>query len=228
MVSPLVSHLAHVELLAPDPTEAIDGLLSGRALTFVAADGRSVYLRGIDDPLSYSLKVTDAAADGLGHVAWRARGPQALQLAVTALAASGRGLGWTRGDVGHGPAYRFQGPSGHVHEVLWEADPRPARSPDTAMTRLDHVTLSCAATPDQDARFLVETLGFRPVPAPLGLALTVSGQGVDIAFVAAAAGARSVHHVGMVLAAHVAAPLASHLPIRGATAVSPAFSPPAT
>lgn len=228
MGRPLVSHLAHVGLLAPDPAEAIHDLVATHALAFVAAEGRSAYLRGSDDVLRYSLKVTDAPATGVGHVAWRSRDPRALHDAVVALAASGRGLGWIAGDVGHGPAYRFQGPSGHVHELLWEADPGvrgdPARP--TALARLDHVTLTSAFAPELDAAFLADLLGFRRLAGAAGARLSASGDAFEIAFVAAPhGGGRGLHHVGMRLAGHVRClPGAVGLCIEASTAVSPAFS----
>jgi hypothetical protein len=32
----------------------------------------------------------------------------------------GCGIGWTDGDEGHGPAYRFSSPDGHVFELYYE------------------------------------------------------------------------------------------------------------
>jgi catechol 2,3-dioxygenase len=205
MRSPLVAQLAHVELLVPDAAGAIGALVGAHALAFAAAHAGSAFLRGSEDWLRYSLKVTDAAALGVGHVAWRTSSAETLRQAVAALAASGRGLGWTAGDVGHGPSYRFQGPSGHVHEVLWEAEGAPADGPGrpTALAGLDHVTLTGPSAPERDAAFFADVLGFRRVPGPpaderTGVRLAATGGGFDLEVVAAAPGcARGLHHVGM-------------------------------
>lgn len=224
----LVAHLAHVEVLQPDPAEAIHGLIAARSLAFVAAQGPSTYLRGSADVLSYSLKVTPAPHGGVGHVAWRSAGPDALRRAVGALAASGRGLGWIEGDVGHGPAYRFQGPSGHVHELLWEAEPGPSGDPaaTTALERLDHVALTCPFAPERDADFLSTLLGFRRVAGPAGVALSATGDACEVVFLAAGdASARGgLHHVGMRPAPHAGGPpVPGGLHIEATPGVSPAF-----
>ena len=35
---------------------------------------------------------------------------------------SGRGMGWTDGDLGHGPAYAFTTPDGHILEIYYETE----------------------------------------------------------------------------------------------------------
>ena len=87
-----------------------------------AREGQSVYLRGWGDYLRYSLKLTEAPQAGLGHLALRAWSPEALERRVAAIEATGLGLGWIDGDVGHGPAYRFTDPDGHVFELYYEAE----------------------------------------------------------------------------------------------------------
>jgi hypothetical protein len=190
MASPLVSHLAHVELLAPDAARVIRRLLDDEGLVVACALGGSAFLRGGADPLGYSVKVTEAATAAVGHVAWRSRGPDELERAVAALAASGRGLGWTAGDVGHGPAYRFQSPSGHVHELLWEAVEAPM--PVAGAVRLDHVTLPCPGDPADAARYFVRVLAFAatPAPAPRGIDLTSGARGPEMTLVPAGGAAR--------------------------------------
>jgi len=71
-----VAQLAHVELLTPKPDETLwffKGLLG---LQETARRGQSVYLRGYEESYHHSLKITEAAAPGLGHVAWRSTSPQ--------------------------------------------------------------------------------------------------------------------------------------------------------
>jgi len=236
MPPPLVSALAHVELLAPDPAATARLLTVAGALAFVGADRRAVYLRAAADPLRYSVKIAAGAAGGVGHVAWRSSGPEALRAAVAAVAASGRGLGWTPGDLGHGPSYRFQSPSGHVHELLWEADPRApgADAAATSMRCLDHVALACAADPERDADFFARTLAFRrlaPAAAGATALLSAAGGRYDIGFVPVTAPARGgLDHVGMLLApGGPACPMAPgdhgiRVACAEAAAISPAFS----
>ena len=73
-------------------------------LTVSAQDGDSTYLRGWDDYEFHTLKLTAAKTNGLGHFAFRASSDDALQRRVQAVEAAGLGLGWTDGDLGHGPA----------------------------------------------------------------------------------------------------------------------------
>ena len=61
-----------------------------------------------------------------------ARGARRRSTGSAAIDATGRGQGWIDGDHGHGPAYRFTDPDGHVFELLYEADryePPPGLAP---------------------------------------------------------------------------------------------------
>ena len=71
-----VSHLAHVELRTPRLTETLAFLTSVFGLRESHRDGSSVYLRAWGDFYHHTLKITDAAQPGLGHVAWRATSPR--------------------------------------------------------------------------------------------------------------------------------------------------------
>jgi catechol 2,3-dioxygenase len=66
------------------------------------------------------LKITEGERPALGHIGWRADGPEALDDVVAHLERTGCGLGWADDDRGHGPAYRFHSPDGHSHEVFWD------------------------------------------------------------------------------------------------------------
>jgi catechol 2,3-dioxygenase len=108
-------------------------------------------------------------------MALRAWNADALDRLVSAIERSGRGEGWIEGDHGHGRAYRFTDPDGHVFEVLYEADryvaPReqapslknqPGRytARGAAVKRLDHVNLLAADV--RGARdFATDVLGYR-------------------------------------------------------------------
>lgn len=115
-----IAHLGHIELLTPKP-EASLGFFTGLlGMAVVHREGRSVYLRAYGDFAATSLKLTEAAQPGLGHVAWRTVSAPALERRAAALEASGLGLGWSNGDWGHGRCYRFRDPDDHPMEVYYE------------------------------------------------------------------------------------------------------------
>lgn len=170
-----VAQLAHVEIFTPKPEETLWFFKDLLALEETEREGQSVYLRAYEDFYHHTLKVTESDKPGLGHVAWRADSPQALERRVQALEASGAGRGWIDGDRGHGPAYRFETPDGHKMEILWEVDyyeapedkrtellNRPQKRPlkGVPVRRLDHVNLLCSeVSPNKE--FLMQQLGFR-------------------------------------------------------------------
>jgi catechol 2,3-dioxygenase len=115
-----VAHLGHLELLTPTPDESLRFFVDVLGMTEAGRQGDSVYLRGWDDYEHHSLKLTASHSSGLGHMAFRTRSPQALQRRVAALTGSGYDLGWTDGDLGHGPAFRCRDPDGHLIELYYE------------------------------------------------------------------------------------------------------------
>jgi len=170
-----LAHLAHVELLTPKLEESRRFFVDVMGMVESGRDGRSVYLRGWDDYEHHSLQLTESEKPGLGHYAFRAASPQALQRRVAALENSGRGKGWRENNVGHGPAYCFTDPDDHnleiYYETKWYEPPeelRPAlknqasRFPDrgVGLRRIDHVNL-LAADVRATRQFLQEFLGFR-------------------------------------------------------------------
>jgi catechol 2,3-dioxygenase len=171
----LISQLAHVEVLSPKPEETVRFLHDVLGLESSGQVGQSAFLRGWGDLFHHSIKVTEAPAAGLGHIGWRAGGPDELRLAAQALADGGHGEGWTEGDTGHGPAYRFRNPEGHVNEVFWDVDwfapsdeqrsPLPNRTQKfqprgAAARRIDHVTVFCADVAANRA-FYCDVLGWK-------------------------------------------------------------------
>ena len=170
-----VAHLAHAELLTPRLEESLRFFTEVMGLYVSARRGDSVYLRGWDDYEHHTLKLTAAPQPGLGHLAFRAQSPEALARRVAALEASGWGLGWHEGEPGHGPAYRFTDPDGHLIELYYETEwfrpdehSRPALKNQASrfpakganLRRLDHLNLlvSDVAT---NRRFYQEYLGLR-------------------------------------------------------------------
>ncbi|MCS7172361.1 MAG: catechol 2,3-dioxygenase [Armatimonadetes bacterium] len=175
MVPPLVAQLLHVELLTPKPEETYWFFHDLLGMEETTRHGPSVYLRAYEDTYHHTLVITEAPTAGLGHIAWRAPSPEGLQAAVERLAESGYGCGWSEGDVGHGPAYRFTTPEGHPMEILWEVEyyqappekrtalrNRPQRRPlrGVPVRRIDHVNLLASSIPPM-RRFFQEVLGFR-------------------------------------------------------------------
>jgi catechol 2,3-dioxygenase len=100
--------------------ESLDFFTRVYGLTESGRDGDSVYLRAFDDYEFHSLKLTRHHTTGVGHIGYRAASPEALARRVAAIEAAGYGIGWTDGDLGHGRAYRFADPFGHVFELYWD------------------------------------------------------------------------------------------------------------
>ena len=92
--------------------------------------GQSVFLRGWGEYQPYSLKLTESSDLRPRHMALRAYSADALTRRVAAIEATGLGDGWIDGDHGHGPAYRFRDPDGHVFEVF--GSPTATRRPSTS------------------------------------------------------------------------------------------------
>jgi catechol 2,3-dioxygenase len=170
-----LAHIGHAELLTPFPDQSLRFFVDLFGMEIEAQEGGSVYLRGWGDYQRYSLKLTESALPGLGHMAIRAWDPAALERRVEAIERTGLGIGWIDGDHGHGPAYRFTDPDGHPMELYYETDVyaapehlRPALKNvpqryvgrGAAVKRLDHVNL-LAADVTANRRFAEEQLGFR-------------------------------------------------------------------
>jgi catechol 2,3-dioxygenase len=170
-----VAHLGHLEIFSPKPDESLNFFVNVMGMTQSGSKGDSVYLRGWDDYERYTLKVTASNTSGMGHMAFRARSPQALERRVAALKGSGYDIGWNDGDLGHGPAFVCQDPDGHNIELYYEtewyqapaelkpslknqAQRYPARGVN--VRRLDH--LNCLAVDIKANRiFFEDYLGFR-------------------------------------------------------------------
>jgi catechol 2,3-dioxygenase len=74
-----LAHLAHVELLTPRPEESLRFFTEVFSLTESGRQGQSVYLRAWDDYEHHTLKLTESPVAGLGHFAYRATSPEALE-----------------------------------------------------------------------------------------------------------------------------------------------------
>ena len=216
-----LAHLAHVELLTPKPEESLRFFIDVMGMTESGRYGESVYLRGWDDYEHHTLKLSAAKNAGMGHFAYRATSPEALQRRVAIIDKAGLGRGWTDGDLGHGPAYAFATPDGHGMEIYYEtewyqappglkpalknqAQRFPARGVNAR--RLDHMNLLTSDVV-QLRQFLEEVLGLRTTEKivldsgqEVGAWVTCNNKSYDLAFTLDHYGAHGrFHHVSYAL-----------------------------
>ena len=171
----LISQLAHVEFFSPKPDETVAYLIDVLGMEHSEDHGDSVYLRGWGDYFHHSVVVKPGPAPALSHVAWRAAGEEQLKTAVARLEEKGAGEGWFDETPGHGPAFRFRSPGGHLHEVFWEVEryqaPEHMRSTypirpqrfaprGAAVRQLDHITYPTLNILT-DVEWFRDVLGFR-------------------------------------------------------------------
>jgi catechol 2,3-dioxygenase len=212
-----LAHLAHAELLTPKLEESLRFFVDVMGMIESDREGDSVYLRGWDDYEHHSLQLTASPKPGLGHYAFRAASPQALQRRVDAVEKSGLGQGWKENNVGHGPAYCFTDPDQHHIEIYYETEwyqppegLRPAlknqasRYPDhgIGLRRIDHVNL-LAADVRANRIFMQEFLGCRLTEQIIfddgsekGAWLTVTNKTYDVAISEDWTGSKGrLHHI---------------------------------
>jgi catechol 2,3-dioxygenase len=96
-----------------------------------------VYLRGYGDYATTTVKLTAAKQPGVGAVAWRAVSVEALARRAEAIERTGLALGWSEGDYGRGPCYRFRDPDGHRMEIYYEE--QRYRAPDHLRSTLKNL-----------------------------------------------------------------------------------------
>jgi catechol 2,3-dioxygenase len=170
-----LAHLGPVELLTPKPDESLWFFTDIFGMEIEGREGQSVYLRGWGDYQRFSLKLTESDTSGMRMCGLRAWSEEALQRRVAAVEATGLGEGWTDGDRGRGPSYRFRDPDGHVFELYYECEryqapehlrpslknqPQRNTGRGCAVKRLDHVNL-LAADVRPCREFCVDNLGYR-------------------------------------------------------------------
>jgi catechol 2,3-dioxygenase len=215
-----VAHLGHVEMLTAKPEESLRFFTEVMGMTVSGRQGASVFLRGWDDYERYSLQLTASDTSGLGHAAFRTRSPQALERRLAALRAETE-VWKTEDNFGHGTAWRFRDPDGHVFELYYDtewyeapADRRPSlknqpeRYPARGVNvrRLDH--FNCLAVDVRTCReFFQRTLGLRcterielDTGEEAGMWLTATNKSYDFAFTKEAHGVPGrFHHVTFAL-----------------------------
>jgi catechol 2,3-dioxygenase len=153
----------------------------------------------------------------MGHVGYRTRSPQALERRVKALKGSGFDIGWSDGDLCHGPAFVCQDPDGHKIELYYEtqwyqappelrpalknqAQKFPARGAN--VRRLDHWN-GLAVDIEANRKFFEEYLGFRLTEqivldsgVEAAIWMTVTNKSYDFAYTRDATGVKGrFHHI---------------------------------
>ena len=114
------SQMAHIEVITTNLEASVKFFTDIVGLDETGRDKNSVYLRAWGDYFHHTLKLTQGDKPGMGHLGWRADSEESLAEVVAYLEQTGAGLGWDDGDLGHGKAYRFKSPDGHIHEVFWD------------------------------------------------------------------------------------------------------------
>lgn len=210
-----VAHLGHVELLTDRFDDSLDFFTRIYGLTETAREKGSAYLRAWDDYEFHTLKLTASDTTGVGHIGYRTSSALALERRVAAIEKLGYGAGWSDGDCGHGRAYQFRSPDGHLFELYWdtnryEAPPgeRPAlknvaqrfHGRGCAVRRLDHLNLLAADLPAL-RDFMVDALGSRITEQIVlddgslaGCWFTVNSKSYDLACTVDHTGARGRFH----------------------------------
>jgi len=216
-----IAHLGHVELLTPKPEESLRFFRDVMGMTVAGERGASVFLRGWDDYERYSLQLTASHTSGMGHAAFRTRSAAALDRRLAALRADGCEAWPVADSFGHGPAFRFRDPDGHVFELYWETEwyeappalrpslkNQPERYPARGVNvrRLDH--FNCLAVDVRANReFFERNLGLRCTERieldsgeEAGMWLTATNKSYDFAFTKEAHGVPGrFHHLTFAL-----------------------------
>lgn len=170
-----VAHLGHVELLTPKAEESLSFFKDILGMQEVAKKGKSVYLRCWGDYEQYSLILTESPQAGVGHTAFRTMSTQALERLVKEIEATGQGIGWIEGDIGHGKAYQYYGPDGHLMELYYDSfeyqpteqlkpalknQPQRFTVHGVAVKHLDHINF-LSSNAEVDGDFAENVLGMR-------------------------------------------------------------------
>lgn len=170
-----IAHLGHVELLSPKAEESLLFFKDILGMQEVARKGNSVYLRCWGDYEQYSIKLTESPEPGVAHTALRTISPEALDRRVYEIEKSGYGIGWIDGDIGHGKAYQYHGPDGHIMELYYESlkyqppeqlkpalknQPQRFTGHGVAVKHLDHINF-LSSNPEADGDFAEKVLGMQ-------------------------------------------------------------------
>ena len=212
-----VAHLGHVELLTNKFEESLNFFVNIYGLTESGRDTDSVYLRAFDDYEFHTLKLTRSKTTGVGHIGYRTSSPEALERRVKVIEEMGCGIGWVDGDLGHGRAYRFTDPDGHIFELYYDTNKYVAPPEEKSalkniaqrfhgrgvgVRRLDHLNL-LATNVEAIRDFMQQALGSRVTEQIMldtgtlaGCWFTVNNKTYDIAYTQDHTGVKGrFHHV---------------------------------
>ena len=89
MMIKLLSHLAHIEVTAPDVEASVKFYEEQVGLTVFAREGGKVYLRCWGDYYNYSLVIGPGDQPSLAAMAWRTTSAEALEEAAARIEAEG-------------------------------------------------------------------------------------------------------------------------------------------
>lgn len=154
----MVLRLAHVELGVRDISAAREFYAGVLGFQIEAQEGKSLYLRGVEEFDRWSLKLTEVGRPGVIHIAFRVSSNDFLAV----LEQQHRELGLSpkrlaAGDEpAQGMAFRVSTPDGHIVEFFHDFEEVDVRDPDGRVrlpmrnthkyhgippTRIDHVNL---------------------------------------------------------------------------------------
>lgn len=210
-----IAHLGHVEMLTPKAEASLTFFKDVLGMQEVCQKGNSAYLRCWGDYEQYSLVLTEAPQAGGGHTAFRTASPEALDAKVQDIEAVGVRGEWIDGDVGHGRAYRYHGPDGHLMELYYDTAPylppghlqpalknQPQRftGHGVGVKHLDHVNFF-SSNPEADGDFVQNVLGFQLTEQIMlnsgrrpGVWYTPNNKSYEIVYTMDATGSRGRFH----------------------------------
>ena len=170
-----IAHVGPIELYTPVLEESRDFFVDVMALREVHRDDTSVYLHTWDDYQSWTVRLVQRDAAGIGRTYLRAASPQGVGRLAAAIDAAGLGRGVVTDVHNLGEVYLFRDPDGHEMGLYWDVEwyqsdaaDRPALKNQAAaypgrganLRRLDHVNYLTADVPATSA-FLRDVLGAR-------------------------------------------------------------------
>jgi catechol 2,3-dioxygenase len=170
-----IAHVGPVELYTPVLERSRDFFVDVLGLREVHRDDTSVYLHTWDDYQSWTVRLVQRDAAGIGRTYLRAASPQAVVRLATDIEAAGLGRGVATDVHNLEEVYLFADPDGHEMGLYWDVEwyrsdaaDRPALKNQAAaypgrganLRRLDHVNYLTADVPTTSA-FLRDVLGTR-------------------------------------------------------------------
>jgi catechol 2,3-dioxygenase len=170
-----IAHVGPVELYTPVLAQSRDFFVNQMGLREVHRDGASVYLHTWDDYQSWTVRLVQRDAAGIGRTYLRAASPQAIDRLSAQIEAAGLARGVAADVYNLGEVFLFSDPDGHELGVYWDVEwyradgtDRPSLKNQAAaypgrganLRRLDHVNYLTADVP-ATARFLGDVLGAR-------------------------------------------------------------------